>query len=99
MIYRQADRAATLTQGDILDDCPILLENLIKEGKRVARIRIPFREHLAQHFSTTYARLGFQNRIHRKPDGQLPAYPNGDLLCRRPANLGVIVGLGEPSGV
>jgi len=88
VIYEQPDANAALTQGDIVDDCPILfwqfssgeaqpesagagvaesivdlrdlhtipralLENLIKVGKRVARIRIPFREHLAQHISTT----------------------------------------------
>jgi hypothetical protein len=35
-----------------------MLDKLIKDGKRVTRIRTPFREHLAQHFSTTYARIG-----------------------------------------
>jgi hypothetical protein len=35
-----------------------LLDNLIKDGKRVASIRTPFREHLAQHFATTYGRVG-----------------------------------------
>src|SRR5205807_5710243 len=34
-----------------------LLENLASQGKRVCRIRTPFREHLAQHFSTTYSRI------------------------------------------
>lgn len=35
-----------------------MLDDLLHEGKRVARIQTPFREHLAQHFSTTYARIG-----------------------------------------
>lgn len=35
-----------------------LLDRLIRLGNRVSRLRTPFREHLAQHFSTTYARIG-----------------------------------------
>jgi hypothetical protein len=35
-----------------------ILERLIRDGKRVARIATPYREHLAQHFSTTYSRIG-----------------------------------------
>lgn len=35
-----------------------MLERLIQDGKRLGRIRTPYREHLAQHFSTTYARIG-----------------------------------------
>lgn len=35
-----------------------MLARLICEGKRVARIATPYREHLSQHFSTTYARIG-----------------------------------------
>jgi hypothetical protein len=45
-----------------------LLDNLIKEGKRVARIRTPFREHLAQHFSTTYARIGLPEPYPSQPE-------------------------------
>ena len=33
------------------------LEKLIADGKRVCRIQTPYREHLAQHFSVTYARI------------------------------------------
>ena len=33
------------------------LEYLIAAGKRVCRIRTPWREHLAQHFGTTYTRI------------------------------------------
>lgn len=35
-----------------------VLDGLIRNGARVARIRTPYREHLAQHFSSTYARIG-----------------------------------------
>ena len=34
-----------------------LLEELITTGQRVARLLTPYREHLAQHFATTYARI------------------------------------------
>ncbi len=33
------------------------LEYLVGAGKRVCRIRTPWREHLAQHFGTTYTRI------------------------------------------
>lgn len=36
----------------------VMLERLIQEGKRLTRIATPYREHLAQHFSTTYSRIG-----------------------------------------
>lgn len=35
-----------------------MLERLIDEGNRLCRIATPFREHLAQHFTSTYARIG-----------------------------------------
>ena len=35
-----------------------MLEQLAREGKRVCRICTPYREHLAQHFSTTYSHIG-----------------------------------------
>jgi len=35
-----------------------ILEQLAREGKRVCRIETPYREHLAQHFSVTYSRIG-----------------------------------------
>ncbi len=34
-----------------------LLEGLIRQGKRYARMTTPYREHLAQHFATTYSRI------------------------------------------
>ncbi len=36
----------------------LILDRLIREGRRVARIATPYREHLAQHSSTTYSRIG-----------------------------------------
>jgi hypothetical protein len=36
-----------LSQGDVLDNCPL-----------VCRLATPYREHLAQHFSVTYSRIG-----------------------------------------
>jgi hypothetical protein len=34
-----------------------ILEQLIAEGNRITRIATPYREHMAQHFSTTYSRI------------------------------------------
>ena len=31
---------------------------LARQGKRVCRIETPYREHMAQHFSVTYSRIG-----------------------------------------
>lgn len=36
----------------------IVLDRLIGGGKRVTSLCTPYREHLAQHFATTYARIG-----------------------------------------
>ena len=35
-----------------------LLEELRDQGKQVCRLVTPYREHLAQHFSVTYSRIG-----------------------------------------
>jgi hypothetical protein len=35
-----------------------LLEGLQGQGKHVGRLMTPYREHLAQHFSVTYSRIG-----------------------------------------
>jgi hypothetical protein len=35
-----------------------LLEGLQERGKHVGRLMTPYREHLAQHFSVTYSRIG-----------------------------------------
>jgi hypothetical protein len=45
-----------------------MLDRLILQGKRVARIRTPFREHLAQHFSITYSRIGLPEPYATLPD-------------------------------
>jgi hypothetical protein len=45
-----------------------LLDDLIKEGKRINRIRTPYREHLAEHFSTTYTRIGLPEPYPSEPD-------------------------------
>jgi len=34
-----------------------VLNQLVADGKRVARLATPFREHLAQHFAVTYVRI------------------------------------------
>jgi hypothetical protein len=34
------------------------LEGLRDRGKHVCRLITPYREHLAQHFSVTYSRIG-----------------------------------------
>jgi hypothetical protein len=35
-----------------------VLEELCREGKRVAHLESLYREHLAQHFANTYCRIG-----------------------------------------
>lgn len=35
-----------------------ILKQLVDHGKRVCRLETPYREHLGQHFSNTYARIG-----------------------------------------
>ncbi len=35
-----------------------ILETLRRDGHRKARLRTPFREHLAKHFADTYSRIG-----------------------------------------
>jgi hypothetical protein len=35
-----------------------VLEQLVLQGDRVARLVTPYREHMAQHFTVTYARIG-----------------------------------------
>lgn len=58
-----------LPKGDLLDESLVnfrdlhtlpkrTLEDLVVQGKRVCRVTTPFREHMAQHFSITYSRIG-----------------------------------------
>ncbi|HKI16717.1 MAG TPA: hypothetical protein VKA15_02510 [Isosphaeraceae bacterium] len=43
------------------------LEYLVRAGKRVCRIRTPWREHLAQHFGTTYMRIALPEPYATQP--------------------------------
>ena len=43
------------------------LEYLVSAGKRVGRIRTPWREHLAQHFGTTYMRIALPDPYATQP--------------------------------
>ena len=45
----------------------VMLEQLVRDGKRVCRIATPYREHLAQHFSTTYSRIGLPEPYPSQP--------------------------------
>ena len=44
-----------------------ILNRLITDGKRVCRIRTPYREHLAQHFAVTYSRIGLPEPYETQP--------------------------------
>lgn len=43
------------------------LDALIANGQRVARLLTPYREHLAQHFATTYARIALPEPYETQP--------------------------------
>ena len=43
------------------------LEYLVTAGKRVCRIQTPWREHLAQHFGTTYTRIALPEPYATQP--------------------------------
>ena len=43
------------------------LEYLVGAGKRACRIRTPWREHLAQHFGTTYTRIALPEPYASQP--------------------------------
>jgi len=45
-----------------------VLDRLINEGKRVTRLTTPYREHLAQHFATTYSRIGLPEPYETQAD-------------------------------
>ena len=44
-----------------------VLEALIAQGKRVATLQSPYREHLAQHFAVTYMRVALPEPYGTKP--------------------------------
>ena len=45
----------------------VVLEQLIAEGKRIASLQSPYREHLAQHFAVTYMRVALPEPYDTKP--------------------------------
>jgi hypothetical protein len=45
----------------------VVLEQLIKGGKRVATLVSPYREHLAQHFAVTYMRVALPEPYATQP--------------------------------
>jgi hypothetical protein len=45
----------------------IVLEQLIADGKRVATLAPPYREHLAQHFAVTYMRVALPEPYATQP--------------------------------
>ncbi len=45
----------------------VVLEQLIKGGKRVASLVSPYREHLAQHFAVTYMRVALPEPYATQP--------------------------------
>ena len=47
----------------------VVLEQLIAEGKRIASLQSPYREHLAQHFAVTYMRVALPEPYDTKPSG------------------------------
>jgi hypothetical protein len=44
-----------------------VLEHLVAQGNRVARFVTPYREHIAQHFTVTYARIGLPEPFESAP--------------------------------
>jgi hypothetical protein len=46
-----------------------MLEELVAQGNRIARITTPFREHMAQHFSITYSRIGLPEPYETEESG------------------------------
>jgi predicted ATP-grasp superfamily ATP-dependent carboligase len=45
----------------------VVLDQLIKGGKRVASLVSPYREHLAQHFAVTYMRVALPEPYATQP--------------------------------
>jgi hypothetical protein len=44
-----------------------VLEHLVAQGRRIGRFTTPYREHLAQHFTVTYARIGLPEPFQSVP--------------------------------
>lgn len=45
----------------------VLLAELVRSGKRIARLPSPYREHLAQHFAVTYMRVALPEPYETQP--------------------------------
>ena len=74
-------RVAVAISGTFIRGPLAFLEGLRDQGKLVGRLTTPYREHLAQHFSVTYSRIGLPGIRtavvvpHRRPDVRSTANP------------------------
>lgn len=46
----------------------VIADRLLQDQKRVCRISTPYREHLSQHFSVTYSRIGLPEPYPSEPE-------------------------------
>lgn len=60
----------------------------VSAGKRAARIRTPWREHLAQHFGTTHTRVALPELYPSRPR---PPGPRHSLRSRRLQNVITVI--------
>ncbi len=44
-----------------------LLQQLVTDGRRIARLNSPYREHLAQHFAVTFSRIALPEPYETQP--------------------------------
>ena len=44
-----------------------LLQQLVTDGRRIARLNSPYREHLAQHFAVTFSRIALPEPYETNP--------------------------------
>ncbi|MCF7961496.1 MAG: hypothetical protein K9M08_12195 [Pirellula sp.] len=44
-----------------------LLQQLVDDGRRAARLNSPYREHLAQHFAVTFSRIALPEPYEAQP--------------------------------
>lgn len=52
---------------DVHSVARVVLEQLVADGKRVASLASPYREHLAQHFAVTYMRVALPEPYSTQP--------------------------------
>jgi len=66
--YSEAELAESIVDLRNLHTVPrLILETLISQGKRVCRLETPYREHMAQQFANTYARIGLPEPYETNP--------------------------------